>query len=86
MGQILIRRLDDDVKERLKARAKKHGRSLEAEARAILEGAAASIPGFGTRVSARFKGIGLTRRELETFNRAVDKRRKKRPRLVKFTE
>ena len=45
---------------------------------------AASVPGFGTRASARFKGIGLTRQELEAFNRAVDKRRKKRPRLAKI--
>ncbi len=38
MAQLIVRKLDDDVKERLKARAKRHGRSLEAEARAILEG------------------------------------------------
>lgn len=146
MAQLVVRRLDDAVKERLRARAKKHGRSLEAEARAILEDAAAgeaggnearkrekgfgtlmherfqrtgftdeeyaefekgidelkgnwstqtskpdrertkaaAVPGFGTRASARFKGIGFTRQELETFKRAVDKGRKQRPRLAQF--
>jgi plasmid stability protein len=40
VAQLIVRRLDDDVKKRLKARAKKHGRSLEAEAREILKEAA----------------------------------------------
>lgn len=40
MAQILIRNLDDDVVERLKARAHANGRSLEGEARAILESGA----------------------------------------------
>ena len=38
MAQILIRQLDDEAKERLKERAERNGRSLEAEAREILEG------------------------------------------------
>ena len=33
MGIITIRRLDDDVIQRLKARAKRNGRSMEEEAR-----------------------------------------------------
>ena len=40
MAQILVRKLDKDVVERLKRRAKKQGRSLEAEARIVLEQAA----------------------------------------------
>ena len=40
MAQILVRKLDKGVVERLKKRAKKQGRSLEAEARIILEDAA----------------------------------------------
>ena len=40
MAQLLVRKLDDDAKERLEARAGRNGRSLEAEARAILEEAA----------------------------------------------
>lgn len=36
MAAVSIRRLDDDVKERLRVRAARHGRSLEAEIRTIL--------------------------------------------------
>ncbi|HEY3560187.1 MAG TPA: Arc family DNA-binding protein [Kribbella sp.] len=41
MAAITVRSLDDDVKHRLRIRAAKHGRSMEAEARAILEDAVA---------------------------------------------
>ncbi|MEL6980773.1 MAG: Arc family DNA-binding protein [Pseudomonadota bacterium] len=37
MANLVIRNLPDDVKERLRVRAATHGRSMEAEARAILE-------------------------------------------------
>jgi antitoxin FitA len=37
MATLLVRRLDDDLISRLKARASAHGRSAEAEHRAILE-------------------------------------------------
>ncbi|MBW4494683.1 MAG: hypothetical protein KME26_16665 [Oscillatoria princeps RMCB-10] len=40
MIQILIQDLDPTVADRLKIRAGKHGRSLEAEVKAILEAAA----------------------------------------------
>ncbi len=36
MASITIRRLDDAVKEQLRARASRHGRSMEEEAREIL--------------------------------------------------
>jgi plasmid stability protein len=39
MAQILVRGLDDEVVARLKDRAASHGRSLEGEARLILESA-----------------------------------------------
>ena len=41
MAAITVRGLDDDVKQRLRVRAAKHGRSMEAEARAILVDAVA---------------------------------------------
>ena len=41
MADILIRGLDDKVVKRLKARAKRNGRSLQSEARMVLERAAA---------------------------------------------
>ena len=37
MASILIRNLDPEVKERLRRRAKRHGRSMEAEVRLIVE-------------------------------------------------
>jgi antitoxin FitA len=40
MAQILVRGLEDKVVARLKERAIMHGRSLESEARTILESAA----------------------------------------------
>lgn len=40
MGQVLVRDLSLRTVLRLKARAKRHGRSLQAEAKAILERAA----------------------------------------------
>jgi antitoxin FitA len=40
MAQILVRDLDPAVVERLKQQAKRNHRSLQAEVRAILEGAA----------------------------------------------
>ena len=41
MANITVRNLDDEVQRRLKKRAAAHGRSMEAEARAILTGALA---------------------------------------------
>ena len=40
MGQILVRGLDEKVVERLKARARENGRSLQSEVKLILEQAA----------------------------------------------
>lgn len=36
MAALTVRNLDDDVKERLRVRAARHGRSMESEVRAIL--------------------------------------------------
>jgi antitoxin FitA len=81
MAQLIVRRLDDDVKEQLRARARKHGRSLEAEARAILEHAAGGEPkrgrrrrkekGFGTLMHERFKRTGFTDEEYAEFERHI---------------
>ena len=63
MAQILIRQLDDDVKRKLVQRARRHGRSTEEEVREILRNAVrdADEPPIrlGSRISARFTGIGL---------------------------
>ncbi|MBV9567672.1 MAG: plasmid stabilization protein [Hyphomicrobiales bacterium] len=60
---MLIRKIENDVKERLRRRALRHGQSMEAEARDILRDALKSddalATGLGSRIAARFKGIGL---------------------------
>ena len=40
MGQLLVRNLEEETINRLKALAREHGRSLQAEVHAILEDAA----------------------------------------------
>lgn len=63
MAQILIRRLDDDVKAALQRRARQHGHSTEQEAREILRNAVQSGEHarvrLGARIAARFAGVGL---------------------------
>lgn len=73
MGQLLIRRLDEDVKENLRKRAKLHGVSMEAEAREILKAellpAGSSEKGLGTRIAELFQDIEWGEEELEPFPR-----------------
>lgn len=45
MAQVLVRGLADDVLKKLKARAKRNGRSLEAELRRVMEESAEEDPG-----------------------------------------
>jgi antitoxin FitA len=63
MAQILVRDVEDDVKARLQRRAARNGRSVEAEVRDILRDATKDEnpfgEGLGTRIAARFRGIGL---------------------------
>ena len=63
MAQILVRNLDDRLKVRLQRRAKRNGRSMEAEAREILRNAlreeATPEVGFGTATVALFSGQGV---------------------------
>jgi plasmid stability protein len=64
MAQLVVRKLDDDLKEGLKRRARRHGRSTEEEVREILRNAIKSegvnVIGLGSRIAARFRDIGLT--------------------------
>lgn len=64
MAQVVVRRLEEGVKQALKARAARHGCSMEEEVRRILRRAvqeepAAAAPGLGSRIAARFAGLGL---------------------------
>jgi plasmid stability protein len=55
MAQVLVRELDSRVIRRLKEQAGRHGRSLEAELRLILEKAAGSDLDVGRRLAARIR-------------------------------
>lgn len=63
MAQILVRDIEDDVKERLQQRAAQHGHSMEAEIRDILRNVVKEdtrpAGGLGTEIASLFKGIGL---------------------------
>jgi plasmid stability protein len=63
MAQFVVRQLEEDLKERLKRRAERHGRSMEAEIREILRNAVSEksprIASLGSRIAARFRGAGL---------------------------
>jgi plasmid stability protein len=65
MAPLLVRHLDDDMKAKLQRRARRHGRSTEEEVGEILreavrdEGGGAQAP-LGSRLAARFAGLGLT--------------------------
>lgn len=69
MAQLLVRNLEDQLKTRLQRRAKRHGRSMEAEAREILRDAVkeedAPSVGFGTASVALFSGQGIGLKEGE---------------------
>ena len=82
MAQLVVRKLDDDAKKRLEgARQASNGRSLEAEARAILEEAAngertclscaTDEKGFGNLMHERVQGIGFTDEEYAEFNSGI---------------
>jgi plasmid stability protein len=64
MAQILIRQLEDDTKAKLQRLARQHGRSTEEEAREILRNAVRNVDDrparLGSRIAARFQGMGLT--------------------------
>jgi len=62
MAQILVRNIDDRTKERLQRRAKRNGRSMEAEVREILRGALRQKEpkgGLGSEMVALFSGSGV---------------------------
>ena len=64
MAQLIVRQLEDEVKQRLMRRADSHGRSMEDEVREILRNAVRDenqpAPKLGSRIAQRFRKIGLT--------------------------
>ena len=70
MAQLIVRKLDDKVRDRLRERARAHNRSMEAEVREILSAAVATRhdepqAGVGTRISALFAEHGVRPGEIE---------------------
>ena len=63
-GHLHVRNLDDDLVARLKRRAARHGRSVEAEHREILRQALSgeSEPDFD-RLAAELRALTATRRQ-----------------------
>lgn len=63
MAQVIVRNIEEELKEQLKARAQAHGWSMEEEVRQILRrvvGASAPTrPRLGSRIARRFADVGL---------------------------
>ncbi|HYM75815.1 MAG TPA: toxin-antitoxin system [Candidatus Dormibacteraeota bacterium] len=63
MAQLVVRNLEERVKARLQRRAKRNGRSMEAEVRDILRNAANEkvepAVGLGTEIASLFRGKGI---------------------------
>jgi antitoxin FitA len=61
MATLMIRDLDEDVKTRLRIQAAEHGRSMEAEARALLTAAVSArrpARGLGSYIHQQFAELG----------------------------
>jgi plasmid stability protein len=76
MGSIIIRRLDDRIKAKLRIRAASHGRSMEAEAREILKEAVTAKPARKLGLAASIRrhlaplgGVELATRPPEAIRR-----------------
>ncbi len=64
MAQLVVRKIEAVVKEKLQRRAIRHGRSMEEEIRDILRNAVkdegrSTARGLGSEIAALFAGIGL---------------------------
>ena len=64
MAQFMVRNLENDIRDKLRARAEQHGRSMEEEVREILREAVLKAPpepetGLGTRLVQLFADCQL---------------------------
>lgn len=77
MAQVLVRQLNDKVVDRLKKRAKEHGRSLQSEVKTILEDA---VPDY-ERAWKRIDSLRLRlKRSSRKFSNSADLIREDRDR------
>jgi antitoxin FitA len=71
MATITVRDLDEGTRDKLRIRAARNGRSMEAEVRAILRAAVAAEPsdgaGIGSRIRALFAEMGGADEVFETI-------------------
>jgi plasmid stability protein len=68
MAQLLVRNIEDDVKERLKERARRYNMSLEELVRDILRDAAVDRGKerkLGSEIAALFRGKGFKEGEIQ---------------------
>jgi len=77
MAQVLVRQLDSHVIDRLKKRAKEHGRSLQSEVKTILEEAVPDYQAAWKRIE-RFRE--RLRKSGKTFKNSADLIREDRDR------
>lgn len=82
MAQLVVRNIEESVKARLQERARRNGKSMEAEARDILRTAVLvdhiEAAGLGSRIAARFRGIGVD------LDETIEELRKEPVRAPKF--
>lgn len=74
MAQILVRNIENQLKGLLQKQARRHSRSMEAEAREILRNALKKeerSTGMGTEIAGLFQDIGLEKEIPEVRGHAV---------------
>jgi plasmid stability protein len=63
MAQLIVRKIEDEVKDKLQRQAKRHGRSVEEEVREILRDATKRegkrSRRLGTEIARLFRRVGL---------------------------
>lgn len=83
MANVTVRNLPDEVHRALRVRAAQHGRSTEAEIRAILEQAVKPEQRvrLGDKLAALGRKVGLTNEDFELLEQMRDKRPAEPPRF-----
>ncbi len=76
MTQVIVCNIEDDINVLLKVRATRHGWSMEEEVHQILRSAVSeedsSQRKLGSRIAARFAGVGLTEPLVELRGHTIE--------------